>query len=202
MAIQVSGTSVINNSRQLQNIASLDSTTIATINSNVSSGAITHLGTLNPTASATSLTLSSLNLTGYKQVHVMFKNINQSGNEYFTLNALNAQQANWSVGKLYTGAGVTQYGSSWMVICDLTTGVAYSSPVIAAQFIAAAFPLNVAFWSMAGSGTTVNSGGNPNPNITTSTTSIVVAVRPGRTFFSADNSPSGAERDIAIYGVA
>lgn len=38
MAIQVSGTSVINNSRQLQNIASLDATTISTINSNVSSG--------------------------------------------------------------------------------------------------------------------------------------------------------------------
>jgi hypothetical protein len=31
MAIQISGTSVINNSRQLQNIASLDSTTTATI---------------------------------------------------------------------------------------------------------------------------------------------------------------------------
>jgi len=165
-------------------------------------GAITHLGTLNPTASATSLTLSSLNLTGYKQVHIMFKNINQSGNEYFTLNALNAQQANWSVGKIYTGGGVNQYGSSFMVTCDLTTGVAYSSPVASGQFIAAAFPLNVAFWSIAGSGTTVNSWGNPNPNITTSTTSIVVACRPGRTFFSADNSPSGAERDIAIYGVA
>jgi hypothetical protein len=38
MAIKVSGTSVINDSRQLQNIASLDSTTISTINSNVSSG--------------------------------------------------------------------------------------------------------------------------------------------------------------------
>lgn len=38
MAIKVSGTSVINDSRQLQNIASLDSTTISTINANVSTG--------------------------------------------------------------------------------------------------------------------------------------------------------------------
>ena len=38
MAIKVSGTSVINDSRQLQNIASLDSTTISTINANVSAG--------------------------------------------------------------------------------------------------------------------------------------------------------------------
>lgn len=33
MAIQISGTTVINNSRQLQNIASLDSTTTSTISS-------------------------------------------------------------------------------------------------------------------------------------------------------------------------
>lgn len=41
MAIKVSGTSVINDSRQLQNIASLDSTTISTIGANISSGAST-----------------------------------------------------------------------------------------------------------------------------------------------------------------
>ena len=38
MAIKVSGTSVINDSRQLQNIASLDSTTISTIGANISGG--------------------------------------------------------------------------------------------------------------------------------------------------------------------
>lgn len=38
MAIQISGTTVINNSRQLQNIASADSTTQNTINSFVSGG--------------------------------------------------------------------------------------------------------------------------------------------------------------------
>jgi len=38
MAIKVNGTTVINDSKQLQNVASLDSTTIATIGANVSSG--------------------------------------------------------------------------------------------------------------------------------------------------------------------
>jgi hypothetical protein len=52
MAIQVSGTSVINDSRQLQNIASLDSTTISTINSNVSTG-FTAATTTGPSSSST-----------------------------------------------------------------------------------------------------------------------------------------------------
>ena len=38
MAIKVNGTTVINDSRQMQNVASLDSTTIATIGANISSG--------------------------------------------------------------------------------------------------------------------------------------------------------------------
>lgn len=200
MAIQVSGTSVINNSRQLQNIASLDSTTISTINSNISSGAITHLGTLNLTTNAASLTLSSLNLTGYKQVHIIFKNINQSGNEYFTLNALSSSQIDWSIGQLSTGGGNSVYGSSWMTICDLATGVACSSPVIAQYLIGAQAPLNVPYGIFVGAANIYKAGGNPNPNITTSTTSITIGNRPGYTFFSA--APAGFSRAIDFYGVA
>jgi hypothetical protein len=201
MAIQVSGTSVINNSRQLQNIASLDSTTIATINSNISSGAITHLGTLTiGSGNPTSITLSSLNLTGYKQVHILFKHFNLSGNEWVTLNALSSNQIDWSVGQLYTGGGSSSYGASWMTICDLGTGAAFSSPVSTQVLISPQAPLNIPFGVFTGAANTYKSGGNPNTNITTSTTSITVGCRPGYTLFSGVNS--GFSRDIDFYGVA
>ena len=41
MAIQISGTTVVNNSRQLQNIASVDATTAATIAANAGGGGAT-----------------------------------------------------------------------------------------------------------------------------------------------------------------
>lgn len=202
MAIQVSGTSVINDSRQLQNIASLDSTTISTINSNISSGAITHLGTLNPTASATSLTLSSLNLTGYKQLYINFNFINMSGNEYFVLNVpssvtnVNTWQQ-FAIGKLATGGGVSTYGSCWMVICDLLTGVSYTQTVQAFNYSYASGIYNVA-----GTYNQNYQGGNPNPNVTQSTTSIEIKCRSGRTFFVEDGNPTNSKREIDFYGVA
>ena len=58
MAIQISGTTVINNSRQLQNIASVDATTAAVISANAASGpkfqeAITSSGTFTPKMNGT-----------------------------------------------------------------------------------------------------------------------------------------------------
>ena len=44
MAIQISGTTVINNSRQLKNIASLDSTTTSTIAAAAGGGGVTSIG--------------------------------------------------------------------------------------------------------------------------------------------------------------
>jgi hypothetical protein len=168
----------------------------------VSGGGITHLGTLTPTASATSLTLSNLDLTGYKQLYINFDFINMSGNEYFVLNVpssitnVNTWQQ-FAIGRLATGGGVSTYGSCWMVICDLLTGVAYTQQPQAMTHVFAS-----GIYNLAGSYEHNFQGGNPNPNVTTSTTSIEIKCRSGRNFFAGNNNPSGSTRRIDLYGVA
>ena len=159
----------------------------------ISSGAITHLGTLNPTSSGTSLTLSSLNLSGYKQVHIFFQNITaNSTSSYITLNQGSSYKEHWSIG----GEGISgdDKGSSWMVTCDLSSGVCYTG-------IGGKFNKQSSYWARGGT-TYLSQGGNPNPNVTTSTTSLAFNVRSGYNFYAGNGVVSGITRAIHIYGVA
>ena len=61
MAIKVNNTTVINDSRQLQNVASLDSTTISTINSNITTGFTAQADT----GPSSSTTYSTTTVAGY-----------------------------------------------------------------------------------------------------------------------------------------
>jgi hypothetical protein len=73
MAIQVSGTEVISNARALNNIASVDATTAASITAaGVGGAGSAHLGRYAITNGANSVTISSLNLTDYKMLAVFF----------------------------------------------------------------------------------------------------------------------------------
>ena len=149
-------------------------------NDNFDSGSpsITLLGTLS-SPSGSSVTLSSVDLSGYKQLHIHCTNIQLNSTQWYGLNG--SGEAN-AVCKFGTGAGVPGYGASAFCIVNLDTGWGFSS----------------------GSGNTVNNGTGWSANydsygggkyygVTTSTTSLTMYARSGYTFSS--------QGDFKFYGI-
>ena len=92
MAIQISGTTVVNNSRQLQNIASLDSTTAAVIGAAAGGGA-----------------------TGGGSDEVFYENAQTVTANYTITNNKNAMSA----GPITVNSGVTvtvNNGQAWTIV--------------------------------------------------------------------------------------
>ena len=85
MAIQVSGTTVINDSRELQNIASLDSTTAATIGAAAGGGGLTELLVDNQALSANTyaidIDIGTIASTYYDRYIISITNL-QAGTAY------------------------------------------------------------------------------------------------------------------------
>ena len=192
MAIKVSGTSVINDSRQLQNIASLDSTTISTINSNISTGGITALGSANIVGTANSVSISNLNLSSYKQLLVIGRFITVSGGGWMGLQS--GDNANGMIQTLY--GGQNDVGTSFSIMCDLATGVAVSSVSKAEKY------QNGAYTNIGVSIGLERGGGMLKPGITTSTTTVSLHPRAGSYTFAYSSGNVGVPRAMYLYGVA
>lgn len=120
MAIQISGTTVVNDSRQLQNIASVDSTTAAVIAANA--GGVTHLGTVVPQSGAISATLSSLTLTDYKMLHINIEGISMGNFQWIGLVGSADKNAVGYVSSLSSGSTI-----SLRIVIDLATSLVFSS---------------------------------------------------------------------------
>lgn len=174
MAIQISGTTVVNDSRQLQNIASVDATTAAVIAANA--GGVTLLGTLTPSNGATSISLSSLSLSSYKLLHIMGSGLalNAGNNSNFYL------QQNGSRGKWVVSI-ISSKLNGGRTLVDLSTGYGYTSSTSGLN--------DTTFTEY-----TYSSGGAGarNYGITTSTTTITIYASSG-SFYGQGN--------IKFYGV-
>jgi hypothetical protein len=173
MAIQVSGTEVISNARALNNIASVDATTAASIiTAGVGGGSLTLLGTLT-TTSGTTQTLSGLTLTSYKQVMAVVKYVSSSAGGYTELRLNGTSGINIGVNSLGT--------SEWngRVNIDLASGVVTA---VVGTFLAN---------TTNGSAESTASRSGVQTTITTASTSIIFAV-------GTDTFDKGT---ITVYGV-
>ena len=181
MAIQISGTTVINNSRQLQNIASLDSTTTSTIAA-AAGGGVTHLGTVVPQSGAISATLSNLTLTSYKMLQINIEGISTGGYQWIGL--VSSAEKN-AIGYVFVGSNTLQ---AITVMIDLATSAVYT------QLLGTTTISNGAY----SSNNTTYTGGHDGQefNITNSTTSIGVYTRGAGYAFTATGG------SIRFYGVA
>jgi hypothetical protein len=176
MAIQVSGTEVISNARALNNIASVDATTAASIiTAGVGGGSITLLGTLT-TTSGTTQTLSGLTLTSYKQVMAVVKYVssNTAGTTELKLNSVNGFTNSISIG--VNTAGTNEWNGYATI--DLASGNVWA--------VIGYFPAG----TTSGSGATQSKSGVQS-TVTTASTSITFAV-------GTDSFDSGT---ITVYGV-
>tara|TARA_R110000796_G_scaffold6268_3_gene22467 strand:- start:663 stop:1223 length:561 start_codon:yes stop_codon:yes gene_type:complete len=175
MAIQVSGTSVINNSRQLQNIASVDAGTVTALNNaGVGGGGVTALGSLNLPVNGTSITLSNLDLTDYKFCRIDFTECRLNNNTSMAIGSYQNQGAR-NVFTQATGAGISSYGGFMSCSVDLNTGIGYrgSSNMCNIDANSGETP--------SGAVSTNNTGGT-NLFITNSSTSITIVPRTNYTF--------------------
>ncbi len=148
-------------------------------------GAITHLGTLTPSVGATSLSLSSVNLSSYKFliVHVNHVRVN-SDNVWFGLNGNGEGDA---LTRQDSGAGSTGYGISVRAIVDLNTSVMYTGVGGIMRDSGSDF-----LW---GTYSITYAGGHAGMNVSTSTTTLTIDVRSGYSF-------QVAQGNIRFYGVA
>ena len=123
MAIQVSGTEVISNARNISNVGTVTATSF--VGSGASLTGIptgmtqTLLGTL-ATTSGTTVTLSSLTLTSYKQLQCIFEGVSGTSGDsgYLKTNGKNVTSLHAS--------GADDYGTGCVFI-DLGTGVFWCS---------------------------------------------------------------------------
>jgi hypothetical protein len=162
----------------------------------VAGGGMTFLGSVAVTSSsAESISVSSLNLSGYKQVYITCRFLNCSQNQGFRLQ----NNHEWYQIALGNGGGSADNGNSWEMTCDLATGITYSSPCRHTEKEA---PNYTNPKKATGAAVTFSSGGNPNPNITTSTTTITLYTRSGYPFtYTSNTSPQNEIRDMRIYGI-
>lgn len=139
-------------------------------------GSTTLLGTLTPTAGATSISLSGLNLSSYKLLHIMAKEValNAGNNSNLYL------QHNGGRGKWVVSIVSSRYNGGKTLI-DLSTGYGYTGSTSAINANSFTEYTN----STAGSGAR-------NYGITTSTTTITIYASSG-SFFAYGN--------IKFYGV-
>ena len=104
MAIKVNGTTVINDSNQLQNVSSLDSTTIATIGANISSGFTDNNSTF-PSSAGTYSQYENNNRYSKNQVGKVMTDAIPSGLIVFEKSFGNTDQMVYIKGNLTAQAG-------------------------------------------------------------------------------------------------
>jgi hypothetical protein len=176
MAIKVNGTTVINDSRALQNIASVDSTTATAIGNAGVGGGTTLLATTT-LSGAREITVSSLNLSGYDLLYAFAANI-EGGNYYDSIHIKASGQTtnfnNFWFRAETNGAG---YGNGGCVI-DLNTGYGFGGGLSVAS--------GATNWYY-------ERGVGMQTGITTSTTSIIY----GHTEGNSSNWNGGT---IKLYG--
>ena len=160
MAIKVNGTTVIDDSRNISNVGTVTATSFSGNGSaltSIDSGGTTLLGTMS-TASGSSVTLSGLNLTGYKTVVFVG----------------NAVSCNFTGMRMFIGAGRIQdisYGNRFFFFrahLDLTTGVhnamgasVYEGGTAEANYYNSFFPMaGQSGYSNASTSLTVSLGAN------------------------------------------
>ena len=177
MAIKVNGTTVIDDSRNISNVGTVTATSFSGDGSaltGIDSGGATLLGTLN-TTSGQSVTLSGLNLTGYKFVYFVFDAVRVTANTYVYIDAISysTQIA------LFIDSDGLQYFDGTI---DLGAGVVTTSVV--KRF-------NVSTGDYSGRDDN-RAGGNPSP-YSTASTFIRFTLESGKTFQGGS---------IRFYGVA
>lgn len=148
------------------------------------SPSVTLLGTLTPTASATSLTLSSVDLSGYKFVDIHVNHVRLNNNSAWL--ALNNNGEGDALGRMGSGAGVAGYGMSVRARVNLETSVMYTERVGILRDSGTDF--------LFVSGDHTYAGGHSGMNVTTSTTSLTINVRSGYSF-------EAAQGNIKLYGI-
>lgn len=111
MAIQIAGTNVINNSRQLQNIASLDSTTTSTISSAVGGGGGGGFTSYDTSSSSSAVSSFTLDLDTAKSLHYIEAEF-----------APSTESSNWTAqAQFLTSASVLMY-VHYRVFANSSTG--------------------------------------------------------------------------------
>lgn len=141
----------------------------------ITTGGMTLLGTITPTA-VNSISLSSLTLTGYKQIQIVFKNIALGG-------------SGGTAYASYVSGDNTQSTGIWLV--NASTAVTAGNGIATLDLNAGSLVCNVGNTGAVYS--TSNRGGIDSHNITTSTTTIYL--RNGST------NTWTAQGTIYIYGV-
>jgi hypothetical protein len=119
MAIQISGTTVVNNSRQLQNIASLDSTTISTISSAGIGGGWTLQS--NTTPSQTSSIQITLQNTKINRIVLLGVECPQGGGTYAVVRTKRSGQSSFDASGYTNMGGAYQTGTTGHGLHDGTT---------------------------------------------------------------------------------
>ena len=164
----------------------------------ISSGGTTFLGSVFVTnASASSISISNLDLTDYKQVYIVVRYITCSGsgdNNWFRLQSNAADNANG----LIQGAGVAKKGTSCDITCDLASGIATSTASRPQELN------NYLLWSSSWDANSAKTGGCPANDIRNSTTTISLHVRSGYNFaYASENMGTGDKfkRGMYLYGV-
>jgi len=164
----------------------------------ISSGGTTFLGSVFVTnASASSISISNLDLTDYKQVYIVVRYITCSGsgdNNWFGLQSNAADNANG----LIQGAGVAKKGTSCDITCDLASGIATSTASRPQELN------NYLLWSSSWDANSAKTGGCPANDIRNSTTTISLHVRSGYNFaYASENMGTGDKfkRGMYLYGV-
>ena len=150
----------------------------------ISTGASTLLGTLTPTSGATSLTLSSVDLSEYKFLEVHVNHVNFSSVNAYV--GLNSDAEGHAMGKQTSGATTSGYGMSVRALVNLDTGVMYAG-------VSGTASTNSTPVAWVGINDTY-AGGHTNIGVTTATTSLTIYMRSGYSF-------SLAQGNIKFYGV-
>lgn len=96
MAIQINGTTVVNNSRQLQNIASLDSTTTSTIAAAAGGGGLTPLRMLSSVRDGQTASVSTTLAPGEIGVGWRWA-VNTTGSSLFSDNSSGSSNVTFTV---------------------------------------------------------------------------------------------------------
>jgi hypothetical protein len=163
----------------------------------ISSGGTTFLGSVFVTnASASSISISNLDLSDYKQVYIAIRFIGANSSQWFGLQGNSEDQAN---GIIQSG-GADYVGTSLDITCDLASAVAYSSASRLAQLNNAS-PRE---WRARYNSGVTRVGGNPANEINNSTTTISLHLRSGYNFaYLSENMGTGDryKRGMYLYGV-
>jgi len=158
----------------------------------ISSGAITALGSANIVGTANSVSISNLDLTDYKQLIVLGRFIQVTGGGWLGLQS--GANANGMI--QMNSANQSDVGTSFIITCDLTTGVAQSTVSKPEKYENGAYVNNATAFGLERGGAMLK------PGITNSTTTVSLHPRSGSYTFGFSSGNVGVPRAMYLYGVA